>query len=791
MDEQAKIPFGLTRNEVEERKQKGQINITKQTNLKSIQRIIFSNVFTYFNLILAMLAILLLSIGSFENTVFLPIATANTLIGIFQELKARQTIKKLSLISQPTALVRRDGINQEIAIHEIVLNEIYYLVSGKQIVADSVIEVGELLVNEANLTGEADAILKKVGDKVFSGSFVVSGSAYAKVVAVGKDNYIETLSAKVKTLGQPNSDILKSLRKLLKIIGIFIIPLGLLTYYTVFKDSRMDYLLDFMLDASKHHDALKRMAGAMIAMVPSGLFLLTTFTFAASVIRLSKFHTLVQNLYSIETLARVDMVCLDKTGTITDGTMKVDTFVYIQSLEKTSFDPTTEDVKEIVASMVNRLEDNNQTAMALREYFRKKRMLKAKKILNFDSKNKYSAVEFERGCYALGAAEMILKHEYALIEEQVSQYTKNGKRVLLLAKVDGIVQNQVNGPIHPIALILINDSVRENAPATLASFREAGVAIKVISGDNALTVSDVARRAGVPNANRYLSLDHISDEELRMVASQYTVFGRVNPNQKKILIETFQTSGHKVAMIGDGVNDILALKQSDCSVALAGGSEAARNISHLVLLNNDFASLPQVVLQGRQIVNNMENASVLYLVKTLYTVLLTVILLITRNIYPFEPIQMFVIETFIIGIPSFLIALEPNPKRFQGDFLRNISRQVIPGAILVIANLVGVFLFARFWADITLPEISTVGIVAATFAYLLVLIHVCMPLNRRRGLIVLFATLASFGSFLFFGSQFFKLFPLSLPSLLLLLLLMETTYILASAYKKTLIKFWA
>ncbi len=791
MDGEGKLPFGLTHSEVEERVQKGQVNVTKHSNLKSVQRIIFSNVFTYFNLILALLAVLLLSIGSFENTVFLPIATANTLIGIFQELKARQTIKKLSLLSQPSAIVRRDGINQEIPIEEIVLQDLYHLVSGKQIVADSVIQSGELLVNEANLTGEADAIVKTVGDKVFSGSFVVSGLAYAEVVAVGKDNYIETLSAKVKTLGQTNSDILKSLRKLLKVIGIFIIPLGLLTYYTVFKDSRMDYLLDFIQDATRHHDALKRMAGAMIAMVPSGLFLLTTFTFAASVIRLSKFHTLVQNLYSIETLARVDMVCLDKTGTITDGTMKVDTFVYIQTPSDSSFDPTSEDVKEIVASMVNRLEDNNQTAVALQEYFRKKRILKAKKILNFDSKNKYSAVEFERGCYALGASEMIMKKDYSLIENQVAKYAQNGKRVLLLAKVGSIQKDHISGVIHPIALILINDSVRENAPATLASFREANVAIKVISGDNALTVSDVARRAGVPNANRYLSLESISDEELRFVASQYTVFGRVNPNQKKILIETFQSKGHKVAMIGDGVNDILALKQSDCSVALAGGSEAARNISHLVLLNNDFASLPEVVLQGRQIVNNMENASVLYLVKTLYTVLLTVILLLTRNIYPFEPIQMFVIETFIIGIPSFLIALEPNPKRFQGDFLRNISRQVIPGSILVIANLLGVFLFARFWADITLSEISTVGIIAATFAYLLVLINVCMPLNRRRGLIVLFATVVSFGSFLFFGSAFFKLSPLSLPSWLLLLLLIETTYILASAYKKTLIKFWA
>ncbi|MDZ4196897.1 MAG: hypothetical protein U1C51_06570, partial [Candidatus Izemoplasmatales bacterium] len=422
MQDHRKIPIGLTIEEVQKRVEQGQTNKTTRSNLKSIQRIIFNNVFTFFNLILAMLAILLLSIGSFENTVFLPIAIANTLIGIIQELIARSKIKKLTLLSQPTAVVRRNNEEIEINIAEIVLQDIYVLTAGKQIVADSVIQEGELFVNEANLTGESDEVIKYVGDKILSGSYVVSGMAYAEVVAVGKDNYIEQLSAKVKTLSTTNSEILMSLRKLLKVIGFFIIPLGLLTYFTVFKESGYDYLLDFIENTERSHDALKRMAGAMIAMVPSGLFLLTTFTFANSVIKLAKHKTLVQQLYAIETLARVDVVCLDKTGTITDGTMKVDHFVYIDKQQESDFDPKSQDIKELISSVIHSLEDNNQTSVALKQYFKKKRRFKAKQILNFDSKNKYSAVTYELGTYAIGAPEMICKEAYKSIASQVEVY---------------------------------------------------------------------------------------------------------------------------------------------------------------------------------------------------------------------------------------------------------------------------------------------------------------------------------------------------------------------------------
>lgn len=794
---------GLTVEEVERRMREGKHNAVKNTHLKSVQRIVFENVFTFFNFILAMLAILLLSIGSFENTVFVPIALANTLIGILQELKARATIRKLSLITEPTAIAMRDGAESEIKIADIVLDDVLRLRAGKQIAADAVVQSGEIAVNESNLTGESDAIYKKPGDKILSGSFVVSGDALVQVVAVGKDNYVETLSAKVKTLETTNSDLLKGLKRLLKIIGVFIVPLGLLTFYNVYQDSGMDYLLDFIQNAALSHDALKRMAGSMIAMVPSGLFLLTTFTFAASVLKLGKLRTLVQNPYAIETLARIDMICLDKTGTITDGSMKVDGYEWIEAIvQETPEDATdteealdlstarTYDVKAIVSSMVAALSDNNQTAAALRAHFGKKRVYKTKETLPFDSKNKYSAVRFEDKTFALGAPEMILKKEYKTVRSQVERQAKRGKRVLLLAECGGIQDKRVVEPFVPVALILIDDTIRPSALATIRSFADAGVEVKIISGDNALTVSDVARRAGVPNAQKAWSLDKATDEQLREQALKYGVFGRVTPAQKKILIETFQKNGRRVAMVGDGVNDILALKQADCSIALAGGSEAARSISHLVLIDNDFSSLPSVVREGRQIVNNMQNASVLYLVKTLYTILLTVALLLTRNIYPFEPVHMFVIETFIIGIPSFLLAIEPNDKPFHGRFLLNVAKTVVPGAIVIIANLLGVFLFARFWPAITRGEISTVGIVAATFAYLLILVEVASPLNKRKGLIVSLAALVSLGIFAFFGS-FLKLTALSVPSWLLLLLLIETTYVAASLYKKSFIKFWS
>ncbi len=784
------IPYGLAVEEVNDRLASGKQNKTAKSNLKSVWKIIAENLFSYFNMILTILALLLFSIKSYENMWFIVIAFLNTMIGIVQELKARSIILKLSLITQSKVTVYRQGFEIKIPLEELVLNDLFLLTSGEQIIADGLVENGTISVNESNITGESDLIVKKPGDKVLSGSFVVSGEAYVEATAVGKDSYVQTLQAKVQKLSKPKSVILTSLRRLLKLIGIIIIPLGLMTFYNAFQNSNYDYLPDFIANTALYTNALEKMAGSMVAMVPSGLFLLTTITFASSVIRLSRQNTLVQELYSIETIARVNTLCLDKTGTITDGTMKVESIEKIENAEDENDEYSESEIEKIISSMNYALNDKNQTAAALTDYFGKKQVMKATKIVSFNSQNKYSLCNFESGAYALGAPEMVYKGKYTSIRNQVIKHAKRGKRVLLLAKINSIKKDKISGEVVPLSLIIINDNIRSSAIDTINKFNEANVDVKVISGDNAMTVSEIAKQAGVKNAKRYISLDKVKDKDLESVALKYNVFGRVSPNQKKLLIEHLQNHNNMVCMIGDGVNDILALKQADVSVSLASGTNATRNISHLVLLDDNFSTLPNVVNHGRQIVSNMEKASVLYLVKTLYTIILTFILLMTSNIYPFEPIHMFVIETFIIGVPSFIIALEPNHRMFKGDFLRNVLKNVFPGALIIIANLLGVYLFSSAFYSISDGEISTVGIMAATFAYWMVLVNVCTPLNTRRTIIIIMSALASIICFVLFN-DFFKLSNLSIPSFLLLLLLMESTYIVWSIYKKEIIKFWA
>ena len=784
-------PFGLTVLEVNQRIKDGKVNVSHKSNLKSPWQIISGNLFSYFNLILAVLAILLISIGSFENTWFVVIALANTLIGIFQEFKARSIIKKLSLITDSKVTVIREGMEMEIEVSSVCLDDIFLLSAGKQIITDSIIEEGVLSVNEANITGESHSIVKTVGDSLLSGSYVINGEAYAKATAVGKDNYIESLQAKVKTLSKPKSIILNSLRKLLKYIGVIIVPLGLLTFYNAFKTSGYDYLPDFLENQELFQNAVVKMAGSMVAMVPSGLFLLTTMTFASSVIKLAKNKTLVQELYSIETLARVDTLCLDKTGTITDGTMKVEKFEKIQTPPINIDDYDNQKIKKILASMNKALNDKNQTAEALKDYFGEESSYKVKEVVRFDSQNKYSLVEFSEGVYAIGAPEMIVKTKYSKIKKQIDDYALEGKRVLLLAQVSAIKNEKISGKIKPVAIIIIDDNIRESAIRTIQQFNSQAVNVKVISGDNAMTVSAIAKRASIIDADKYISLEDVLDEELEQIALNYNIFGRVKPHQKKLLVEYLQKHDRKVCMIGDGVNDVLALKQADVSVSLKSGTDASRNISHLVLLTDDFGALPKVVKQGRQIVSNLEKAAVLYLVKTLYTILLTFILLFTTRIYPFEPVQMFIIETFIIGVPSFFIALEPNNRRFSGVFLKNVMKNVLPGALIIIANLLAVFWVSSQFNILNEKEISTVGIIAATFGYWLVLVNVSTPLNLMKTILIFASAFISILAFTLPGlREIFKLVEFTVPSFLLLLLLMESSYIVYSIYKKDLIKFW-
>ncbi len=785
------IPFGLSVIEVNERKNAGQVNISVKSNLKSPWKIISSNLFSYFNLILSLIAILLLSIKSYENMWFVVIALANTLIGIFQEFKARSIIKNLSLITESKVTVIREGIELEVSVSEVVIDDVFFLSSGKQVITDSVIEDGVLSVNEANLTGESHSVVKNPGSQLLSGSFVINGEAYCRATAVGKDNYIESLQSKVKMLAKPKSIILNSLRKLLKLIGIIIVPLGIMTFLNAYGRSSYDYLPDFIANDELYREALVKMAGSMIAMVPSGLFLLTTMTFATSVIKLAKHKTLVQELYSIETLARVDTLCLDKTGTITDGTMKVEKFEKIDNPPINIDDFNYANIKSIIASMNNVLRDKNQTAQALNDYFGNEKKYNPLSVVKFDSQNKYSLVEFKEGIFAIGAPEMVLKTKYAKIKKQVEAYALQGKRVLLFAQVAKIKDEKIAGDVRPIAIVVIDDNIRQSAVSTIQKFNSAQVNVKVISGDNAITVSEIAKRASVLDAHKFISLEDVKDEDLEKIALNYNVFGRVKPYQKKLLIQHLQNNSRKVCMIGDGVNDILALKQADVSVSLASGTDASRNISHLVLLTDDFSALPRVVKEGRQIVSNMEKASVLYLVKTLYTILLTFILLFTTRIYPFEPVQMLIIETFIIGIPSFFIALEPNNRRFEGVFIKNVLKNVLPGSLIIIANLLAVFWVSSAFNLLDSREISSVGIIAATFAYWLVLVNVSSPLNPRKTVLILSSAAISIFAFTLPGlREFFKLVEFTVPSFLLLLLLMESSYIIFSIYKKELLKFW-
>jgi cation-transporting ATPase E len=782
-------PVGLKIEEINERHAKGLNNVKKQANLKTNWEIISSNLFTFFNMILFLLAVLLFIIESYRNMFFIVIATINTSIGIFQEFRARATIKKLSFITENTVTVVREGLFLDINIEEIVIDDLVLYKAGKQIVADSVLEYGEMSVSEANITGESKMIQKVAGDKIYSGSVVISGQAYCKTIAVGKDNYIDKLQLQASTLNKPYSVILNTLRNLLKFIGVIIIPLGLMTFWNIYKDSGYDYLPDFIANKELFYEAAVKMAGSMVAMVPSGLVLLTTMTFAISVVKLSKKNTLVQELYSIETIARVDVVCLDKTGTITDGTMNVDDVVLLHQFSEHKFRKS--DIKNIISSMNFALDDDNQTSKALREFFGDEEKIEAVKAINFNSKNKYSLVELRIGGFVLGAPEIIYRGQYKVMKPLVDEYAKQGKRVLLLAEIDKIVKDRFQGNATALALVIINDHIRENAPATIKEFIDNEVEVKVISGDNALTVSEVSRRAGLVGAEKYISMDTVKDEDIDLIANEYNVFGRVTPDQKRRLVTAMQDEGKKVCMIGDGVNDILALKKADVSVSLKSATDATRNISHIVLLDDDFSNLPKVVKEGRQIVCNMEKASVLYLTKTVYTILLTFVLLLTSQIYPFQPVQMFIIETFIVGIPTFFLAIEPHDKKFTGKFFRNIMKEVIPGALFILANLMGVYLFfGVFYEDIYIIEISdqitTVGIISATFAYFLILMHQSHPLNKLRIALLFFAAITSALCFTVL-KDVFEISPLTMPAVLMMLLLMETTYIGMSLYHKRFI----
>ena len=748
---------GLTDEQVEERVLSGLTNYVENRNTKTYKSIFLGNIFTFFNMLCFVVAIALISVGAWSNLLFMAVILANMVIGIVQEIKAKHTIEKISLVTAPTANVVRNGEHLELPVSEIVLDDMVVLSLGKQISADCIIVEGEVEVNESLLTGESVPIKKKKGDSLLSGSFVVSGKCFARVDKVGNDSYTAQLATKAKQYKKAKSELLNSLNLIIKIIGIIIIPLAIMTYYNNLNQPDATVVT-----------TIKKTAGSIIGMIPAGMFLLTSLALAVGVIKLAKKRTLVQDLYSIEMLARTDVLCLDKTGTITDGTMKVNSVIQFAGHYGNT-------VNEIVGSMLTALEDNNQTSRALATYFGYSKELTAKTILPFSSKRKLSAVTFKNGdTYAYGAPEFVLKTKNTEVEKLVKQYASKGFRVLLLAKCDGqIEKDNIPSKVTPVALIVIEDRIRENAAETIEWFKKNGVAIKIISGDNPLTVSEVSKRVGVENAENYISLEGLNEQQVIDAAEKYSVFGRVSPEQKCILVKALKAKGLKVAMTGDGVNDILALKEADCSIAMASGSEATRNVSHLVLLDSNFNSMPSVVGEGRRVVNNIQKSSSLYLMKTLFTIIITVLCLIFSIKYPFNTNQILLLEWCVIGAPSFFLALQPNEDRIKGNFLINLIAKSLPGALIFVGNVVACYLFTLITESP--DQFATMASLSITFSGLLVLYNVCKPVDVFRGILVATMVVMCMMLIILVPGSFFEYIPLNLQNILFIIIVIQAS----------------
>lgn len=734
------VDVGLTKEEVAKRIELGQTNETPKGSTKTIGGIIFSNIFTFFNMLIFGIVFFLLYVEAYKDILFSGIVILNIFIGIFQEIKAKKTIDKLSLLTAPVAQVLRDGEIIEIAIKEVVLNDLLSLTSGNQISADAIVRKGLVEVDESLLTGESRLVVKKEGDFLYSGSYIASGYCLAETVKVGKDAYIETLTSKAKRYQKPNSDLLNSLNYILKTIAIFIIPIGFLLF-------NMQYnVLDEGLVTS-----IRQTAGALVGMIPAGLFLLTSVALAVGVIRLSQRNTLVQELYCIEMLARVDTLCLDKTGTITDGTMEVRGVVDINR-------DINHDPKVIIPQMMSAFTSLNQTNEALIDKFG----LPLKEpdiveIINFSSARRYSAVEFKGlGTFLLGSPESTLvKTEYSKIKNKVEKYAKRGLRVLVYAhSPNSINDGKIPTSIKPISLFLIEDRVRHDAPATIEYFKAQGVDVKIISGDNPLTVANIAKRAGVNDSDNFISLEGMTNSEVFEAGKVYSVFGRVSPEQKEILIKSLKAQGKTVAMVGDGVNDILALREADASIAMASGSEAARNVSHLVMLDSNFSSMPQIVNEGRRVINNVQKVAALFLTKTIFSILLTIVVLNAGIRYPLSTNQLFLINVTVIGIPSFVISLQPNLDIVKGKFLPNVLKTAFPGALAIVAQISLILLVFNPQMGLTTIEQSTLIVVTSTFTSTVILYRLLRPFNLLRGVVYILTMVFATAALLFVPSFF-------------------------------------
>lgn len=711
------IEKGLSNEEVQQRINNNQVNFDTTLPSRNVLKIVNSNVFTLFNFLNLGLAIAVLFVGSFKNIVFIGIVFLNTIIGIIQELNAKRIIDKLSLILETKPTVIRNGEKIVISLNQLVIDDLMVLNSGKQIVCDAKIVAGTCEVNESLITGESEPIYKQVGDKLLSGSFIVSGEVKAQVIHVGKDNYSSKIMQEAKVLKNKKSVLMLSLNKIIKVLSIVIIPLGIILF-----------LKQLSIDGNSLRYAVINTVAALVGMIPEGLILLTSTVLAVSVVRLVKQRVLIQQLYSVETLARIDTICLDKTGTLTSGDLEF--FGYIK------IDPTI-DEKKILSALVSNLEKSDITK-ALEKEYKYYYDWKVKKIVPFSSSRKYSGISFfDYGSLVIGAPEFVLKDNYQEIKKVVDNYSKD-YRVLLLAKSNhDFINNDLPSNLKPLGLILLRDNIRGEARKTLDYFQKQDVDIKIISGDNILTVLNVARRLGLKTADKYIDASTIKDDvELEKAIIKYNIFGRVSPEQKQKMVKFLQNNDKIVGFVGDGVNDVLALKIADCGVAMASGSEAARNASELILLDSNFDAMPHVVAEGRRTVNNIERSATLFLVKTIYATAFAILFLFISRPYPFEPIQYSLTSVFTIGIPSLVLAIEPNKERIKGKFLTNVISRAMPTALTNIFNIILIMIIGSL-LNFTFAETSTLAVILSAFIGFMLLWKLCQPFNFiRMGLMV-------------------------------------------------------
>lgn len=730
---------GLTADEVQQRIDSGKINGDQNVKTKSVAQILRENIVTFFNFIFIVFAVLIcFFIDSSEkfltivgNFGFLILIVFNALVGIVQELRAKHTIDKLSLISAPKAVVIRDGEQKEIAVKDIVLDDITVLASGSQICADSFVVEGSIEVNESLITGEPDAILKNVGDKIMSGSFVVSGNAKAQVEHVGMDNFATKISAGAKYFKKPNSEIWRSLMFIVKVMATILVPMGVMLFCVKYfaqenpeqAEKIITTLFGYKINQYLSTTVLGTVA-TLIGMIPSGLVALSSTVFCVSVIRLSRHKTLAQDLYCIETLARVDVLCLDKTGTITEGTMDVNSIEPVKNRE-------IAEIKQIIKNVTSALEDNNATINALRSYVADIDVsCGAEQIVPFSSARKWSGARINGVSYVIGAPEFVFKKKTKTLEKTTEEMAKKGYRVMVVASSKNkFADSELPSALKLESFIYITDKIRAEAPDTLRFFKHEGVTVKVISGDNPETVRAVAMRAGLEDCDNIIDMSTLTtEEEVYDAATKYTIFGRVLPDQKLMLVKALKKAGHTVAMTGDGVNDVLALKEADCSVAMASGSDAAKNVSSLVLLDSNFSSMPRVVAEGRRSINNLERSAALYIMKTVYNTLLALLFMVVTVPLPFTPQNLTIMGAVTIGMPSVMLALEPNADRVTGRFLPKVLSNALPGGITVMLGAIAVILCNRFFlTNLTDAQSQTVFIWVITFVGFLLLFKVSLP----------------------------------------------------------------